>query len=99
MALIKEATIRASQSFLSGEWRRGFKKQSPQVQDIAELKYVRWRQKAETLNFEPKFSNIYVVEVTRDVHSICEVNGTVVRWLWIGNYKDYTAKLDALRKK
>ena len=99
MALINEAVIRPSQSTLTPEFRRGFKRLPPQVQTIAELKYTRWRANPSTLNFEPKFYNIYVVEVTRDIHAICEVNGSVVRWLWIGNYNEYNTRLDLLRKK
>ena len=99
MSLLQEATIRATKSFLSPEFRRGLNKQSPQVQEIAQLKYIRWRATPETLNFEPKFYKIYVVEITRDVHAICEVLGTVVRWIWVGGYRDYMARLDLLRKK
>ena len=99
MALIKEAVIRASKSLLTPEFRRGYNKLGPQFQTIVQLKYARWRATPDSLNFEPKFYKIYVVEVTSAIHAICEVQGTIVRWLWIGNYKDYTSKLDLLRRK
>ena len=97
--IINEAVITPSKSLLTAEFRRGYKNLSPQVQAIAELKYIRWRLVPSSLNFEPKFFNVYVIEITRDFHAICQVDGTIVRWLWIGNYKNYTARLDALRKK
>ena len=96
--MITEAIILASHSYLSKEFRRGLKKLPMQVQDIAAEKYRRWRADAKTVNFEPTFSNIFGIEITRDIHAICELVGKDVYWLWVGGYRDYTSRLDLLRK-
>ena len=98
MTTLKEAIVNASKSTVAPEFRKRLKKLSPQVQAATQVKYFRWRKDYHTLNFEPKFSNIYAVEVNNDIHALAEITGTVVRWTWIGNYKDYTHRLDLLRK-
>ncbi len=94
---LNEATIRASKSLLTPEFRKTFKKLSDKIVEISRLKYIRWRERAETLNFEPKFGNIYVVEITYDIHAVAEATGDIVKWLWIGKYNNYIEKLDFLR--
>ena len=96
--MINEATIQRVKSLLTPKFRRQLRNLSPQIQQIAKDKYIRWKQRPESLNFEPKFSNIYVIEITNDVHAISMLEGTVITWLWCGNYKNYSAELDALRK-
>jgi len=96
--MITEAIVLAAHSYLNKEFRKGFKNLPPQIQDIATKKYKRWRADHRTLNFEPKFSNIFAVEITRSVHAICEIIGRDVYWFWVGNYEEYTSLLNALRK-
>jgi hypothetical protein len=98
LVMLKESSIKAIKSLLSRNFRKGLENLSPDLQQICRQKYLRWRTDYQSLRFEPKFMNIFVVEITRDIHAICMNTNNVVYWLWIGKYRDYTVQLDLLRK-
>jgi hypothetical protein len=99
LPMLNEIAVKSSKSLLSKEFRKQLEKLPPSITSIAQQKYLRWRSDYRSLNFEPKFKNIYVVEVTRLIHAICEVNGSTVYWLWIGKYDQYTSQLNVYRSR
>lgn len=99
LPMLNEIAVKSSKSLLSKEFRKQLEKLPPSIQQITQQKYLRWRADYQTLNFEPKFKNINVVEVTRLIHAICEVNGPVVYWLWIGKYDQYMTQLNVYRTR
>lgn len=93
VAILLEAVVRRPRSVLIKPFKKMYENIPAIVKMQATKKYRRWRKNPESLNFEPKYSNIYGIELTGGYHAICRVEDEMVTWLFIGNYKDYDAFL------
>ena len=96
--LLNEIIIQPANSLLNKGFRKQLESLPPQIQQIAKEKYLRWRKDYRTLNFERKFKDIYVIEITHNIHAICQITNNIVYWFWVGKYDEYYAYLNALRK-
>jgi hypothetical protein len=97
--MINEAVIKPSKSVLTPMFRKQFKSLDPQTQEIATDKYNRWIKSPASLNFEPKFGDIWSIEITRKIHAVCALeDGNIVAWLWIGKYDEYSSFVSTLRR-
>jgi hypothetical protein len=84
-------------SQVSKRFRDCFEKLPINYQKKTMEKYLRWKQSPMSVRFEPKFADIYAVEISRSVHAVCKVSHKQVLWLWIGTYDDYEKALRQLR--
>jgi len=97
-----EATITPILSVIESTFGVDFSRLPPDVKVACHVKYQRWRKNPGSLNFEPKFANWYAVEITRDHHAVCQVEGlptaATVYWRRVMSYNDYRNYLDSRRK-
>jgi hypothetical protein len=99
-ALLDETIIKAVDSLEDKRFRkqlREIKKTNPRLFYKIVRKYKRWRAKPESVNFEPKHSGLYAVELPKGHHAVCDFDGKIVTWRFIGPYDDYKKYLDDAR--
>lgn len=102
VGLLLETTVVPTVSRVARTFRRELEDAPPDIQEICSDKYVRWRENPARVNFEPKHSGWFAVEITRKWHALCKVEGPLtgatVTWYRLLNYNTYSAFLSAMRR-
>ncbi len=99
-ALLAEVVLRATDSIELPPFRKqlyNIKHSNKMLFDAIVKKYKRWRANPESLNFEPKHSGLYAVELPSGYHAVCSFVGGKVLWEMIGVYMAYSRYLDKRR--
>lgn len=72
LQLLDEAVLVADRSVITDAFHRDFERLPPEVKITCHEKFRRWRENPETLNFEPKFANLFGVEIDHRYHAVCQ---------------------------
>lgn len=101
VSTLLEDTITPSESKLTAMFGKHYERCPSQIQDMCHSKYHRWRDKPDSLKFEFKVNTphgrLYSVHIDYNYHALCIVKGTVVTWLAVSAYQEYTRLMDQIR--